>query len=1362
MSQFLTLLLHQRHSLSIVVLLLALQIIFIQALPPTCNSPSNNPLVLGGAQTDTIFTSVAYDKADSGNIFVGGATQQLNTDFTPVLKYFPIIIKISSSSGVQIWKKVISQEDAIVAGIAVDSGNIAVICNSQPISTTVFVFYISALSGTITTGLIVDDATLSILPPIIQRRDHFVYQYSTSSLYLQQPQSLYHIDDTASSPTISRYPISVGQYLHGFIIRPAGGFFIIQYDGIKIFVSYYTGLPNAGPAFQTTFQISCAGVNGVAYDNTQQSSKDVIMMAGGGKWINLVIDVSPLSTQRLQPYSQSIELTTSIATLETQAIYAKGLDQSFALFYDSNTQLIYTGEIMQNTPKIYLYTSFSKVILSTIRQGAIILSNKEFFFVGYNNVIQKNPSPTISFPKRQGLMYFKGDIGTCSFQPNTAGDQSASVVNSFIEASTAPTISFTVSPVSLTTISAITSDLVIAGSTDLSTVCTKSEVASITATRTQITPIAIAYNIGDFPLNIDLLPLFTVTGSCPTQLSAVDLALTYSISCSPNPCSPYISLLGTSLMINTLGMTSNVDFTDEVVVTAETKALSQTTITYNLHGIANKKPYLAQSFPTTEFEVTAGVSTVITRFAVADDNLSDVIQATLELQGGEPIPDYIQILKTANRLFEINVDGTGLYEGSDNYVEIMGSDGIASVSLGVIHITIKPLKSSFLISNYGPPVFIESLQTIYIYPGVPSNFTLPGIIDPDDDNFTISLQLGELTSFATFAVNTFSFNPLPNQNYKDTYKATIKLTDLNLKPQSSKYTLLIRLMGLSSTNQTLTPSHANATNITFTLRKPTRDGSVRLYINSKQSLYLSNQIARQLNESDFSLSLNGQSTVNFTFEEDKDNIQFGYVTVYMRFEGIISLYDDPLDWVEIRAENDIIMGIEGKQYMIVKKSGASVEVPNQYSVEGVRLIQRMQEVANAMQIAMIPGSILINIFLQMAMNLIWSMLNDLSFMINMAMISISIPGVAQPIMNIVLQFIYLDILQTDKWLTPIFAKDRDEQGNLLQDEPLSEYFEQSGFQSMLMLKNLGSTLIFSALLLFLYIAYLLSTGLGVIYLPLTKLANILEGRLFWGSGIRFVIQQFQPLMITSIINVYSIKFDSMVAFASTASAFGTIIVMGVSVWRMKVSLEGDCSKNCKPLIEGINTETIIGRYWMPITLLKWAILSLTLVTLRNYPVLQLSLVSFLSFTSQILLITGKPFSTPLENSMSLFNELMASLYLYGLFTLTDSMGRNLVKEECGLAMLLLVLFTISVNLLKVLIQMSLLIKCKKKTHANANNTRNGNTREGRVVKIKPQSEVTANTSAEDLWYHNGGRKGVVQVTASKAIDLRQREYDFRY
>lgn len=99
------------------------------------------------------------------------------------------------------------------------------------------------------------------------------------------------------------------------------------------------------------------------------------------------------------------------------------------------------------------------------------------------------------------------------------------------------------------------------------------------------------------------------------------------------------------------------------------------------------------------------------------------------------------------------------------------------------------------------------------------------------------------------------------------------------------------------------------------------------------------------------------------------------------------------------------------------------------------------------------------------MNVIWDLLNDLSFIMVLSFISIGIPGLAQTIQKIFFELIYLDLLQTDKWLIPLIYEDTDAY------EPLNPYFELNGFQSTSMISNLGSA--FVSLLVFLFLHLLL-------------------------------------------------------------------------------------------------------------------------------------------------------------------------------------------------------------------------------------------------------------------------------------------------
>jgi hypothetical protein len=75
--------------------------------------------------------------------------------------------------------------------------------------------------------------------------------------------------------------------------------------------------------------------------------------------------------------------------------------------------------------------------------------------------------------------------------------------------------------------------------------------------------------------------------------------------------------------------------------------------------------------------------------------------------------------------------------------------------------------------------------------------------------------------------------------------------------------------------------------------------------------------------------------------------------------------------------------------------------------------------------AMIPGTIILNLFLAIVIQYLWGLLNDLSFLTILTLVSISTPGIASVIQSSILNFIYMDILMTDKWFLKMFYSDKD-------------------------------------------------------------------------------------------------------------------------------------------------------------------------------------------------------------------------------------------------------------------------------------------------------------------------------------------------
>lgn len=69
------------------------------------------------------------------------------------------------------------------------------------------------------------------------------------------------------------------------------------------------------------------------------------------------------------------------------------------------------------------------------------------------------------------------------------------------------------------------------------------------------------------------------------------------------------------------------------------------------------------------------------------------------------------------------------------------------------------------------------------------------------------------------------------------------------------------------------------------------------------------------------------------------------------------------------------------------------------------------------------------------LSLLWSMLNDMSSLTLLALISVPVPGSVQPYLEVIMNFVYLDIFFTDYWFQPILDFDDDN------SQAISPYFD---------------------------------------------------------------------------------------------------------------------------------------------------------------------------------------------------------------------------------------------------------------------------------------------------------------------------------
>ncbi len=78
----------------------------------------------------------------------------------------------------------------------------------------------------------------------------------------------------------------------------------------------------------------------------------------------------------------------------------------------------------------------------------------------------------------------------------------------------------------------------------------------------------------------------------------------------------------------------------------------------------------------------------------------------------------------------------------------------------------------------------------------------------------------------------------------------------------------------------------------------------------------------------------------------------------------------------------------------------------------------MNRLRGLLSFDIIPGNIVLKTFMSGALNLIWASLNDLSFLTLLSLISLTVPGLAHSLQQVVLKLLFLDVLLTDQWLLP--------------------------------------------------------------------------------------------------------------------------------------------------------------------------------------------------------------------------------------------------------------------------------------------------------------------------------------------------------
>jgi hypothetical protein len=162
----------------------------------------------------------------------------------------------------------------------------------------------------------------------------------------------------------------------------------------------------------------------------------------------------------------------------------------------------------------------------------------------------------------------------------------------------------------------------------------------------------------------------------------------------------------------------------------------------------------------------------------------------------------------------------------------------------------------------------------------------------------------------------------------------------------------------------------------------------------------------------------------------------------------------------------------------------------------------------------------LNYLIILVIQYFWSKLDDLSFLTILTLVSMNVPGVAQIIQFVLINFIYFDILYTERWF-PEFMTYLNLEIDF-EDYPLNSYFNENGFESLTFLINIGSSFFFFIIYILLWTSLLLLKILTCMTTWFEKFRIKMQSYLMWNGSINLLMSQFTPIMMSSILNLYDL------------------------------------------------------------------------------------------------------------------------------------------------------------------------------------------------------------------------------------------------
>ncbi|TNV86985.1 hypothetical protein FGO68_gene12316 [Halteria grandinella] len=709
----------------------------------------------------------------------------------------------------------------------------------------------------------------------------------------------------------------------------------------------------------------------------------------------------------------------------------------------------------------------------------------------------------------------------------------------------------------------------------------------------------------------------------------------------------------------------------------------------------NFAPYfLDYTFPIS-FKMPIGSSTTIPLPDIVDDQLIENVHINLYA------PNFITLQGRELVFAPINRQHVGQFT-----VRVSLSDEITSntYELYTVEVTNKP-----------PQIAItESTNMLKLIPiNTISEIILPSIADPEKMPVTTTITFdGESTPprWVEYNNGKLILSPLQKREIGDHY-IMISYTDGIIDKPKNAYirvkiynsTKELNEIGQganNSTNQSKPQIAKQQFKARLDIVEVTKDQKLKIKIYSPKGR---DHLVKLFTAADLRLQISTRENeiVQLTLSEvylESGNIEFKltYSEPFSISCGIVA------DILELTLQNTLSFETEFYKVELTEGIIKQKEIPSQINDLQKGLSEAFVNGMSGLAYAAIPGGMVLNFFASFIMQLVWNLLNDLSFLTILSLVSMNVPGIVKLIQGTMLSFIYLDLLKTDQWVVPIIfgSSNEDEE-----DRGLNSYLEENGFASMSLIMNMQSTFVYLIGLLCVLILLGILKVLSLYFKIFERPNRQLNKLVFWNTLIRFFIQQFSPMLFSALINLYDMHQNESPGYiiGSILSpiiiiilGIGTVLLILLQYKQRNNQNSNDYIQNYGTLVQGLRSTSSVGAFWNVLIIIRWTFSVIILICLRDYPGLQVPLLLLLSVKAQFLLILGKPFDERSENIMNFINEVIVSVYVYVLFSLTDFTQQSItsLSEEIGWLLVLIVLFTVFMNLVKLQIMIYLKLKSR--------------------------------------------------------------------